>query len=148
MKMKNLLALDIATNTGWKTKTASGVWNFALKRGESYGMRVVKFKAKVREIIELDRINIVVYERPAGQHKASIMVASEMIGVLNDLCIELGIDISTYSASEIKKFATGKGNANKDLMIQSAIDLGFNPKDDNEADAIHLYRLAIDDLKL
>ena len=31
-------------------------------------------------------------------------------------------------------------------MINKAIELGYNPADDNEADAIHLYMLAKHDL--
>jgi len=141
-----ILALDIATKTGWKTETASGVWNLKPNRGESEGMRVVRFKSKVRELIELEGISLVSYERPAGMHKASIMVASEMVGVLKDLCLEKKIQLACYSANEIKKFATGKGNANKQKMIDKAIELGFNPTDDNEADAIHLYNLTFLDV--
>lgn len=141
-----ILALDIATKTGWKTETASGVWNLKPNRGESEGMRVVRFKSKVKEMIELEGINLIAYERPAGMHKSSIMVASEMVGVLKDLCIEKEVQLACYSATEIKKFATGKGNANKELMIKRAVELGFNPIDDNEADAIHLYLLAKKDL--
>ena len=136
-----ILALDIATVTGWKTETSSGTWNLKPNRGESEGMRVVRFKAKVKEMVELENISLISYERPAGLFKSSIMVASEMVGVLKLLCIEKGIDLACYSATEIKKFATGKGNANKEAMIQAAKDLGFNPSDDNEADAIHLYNL-------
>ena len=141
-----LLALDVATHTGWKTKSASGVWSLKPNRGESEGMRVVRFKAKVREMIEMEQINLIAYERPAGLHKSSIMVASEMIGVLKDLCIERNVDLCCYSASEIKKFATGKGNANKDAMVVAAKHLGFEPQDDNETDAIHLYNLVSDEL--
>jgi len=146
--MTKILALDIATKTGWRTATASGVWDLKPNRGESEGMRVVRFKSKVKEIIALEGINLVSYERPAGMHKSSIMVAAQMVGVLLDLCIELNVDVACYSANEIKKFATGKGNAGKPLMIQAAIDLGFNPKDDNEADAIHLYNLTVKDINL
>lgn len=142
----NILALDIATKTGWRTKTSSGVWDLKPNRGESEGMRVVRFKSKVKELISLENINLVAYERPAGMHKSSIMVASEMVGVLKDLCIEMNVELSCYSASEIKKFATGKGNASKELMIDAAIKKGFNPKDDNEADAIHLYNLVVSDI--
>lgn len=141
-----ILALDIATNTGWKTETSSGVWNLKPNRGESEGMRVVRFKSKVRELINLESINLVSYERVAGFHKGALIVASEMVGVLKDLCIEMDIELACYSAAEIKKFATGKGNANKEAMIKAAINLGFNPKDDNEADAIHLYNLTVKDL--
>jgi Holliday junction resolvasome RuvABC endonuclease subunit len=144
--MKGLLALDIATKTGWKTETSSGTWDLKVNRGESEGMRVVRFKSKVREMIRLENIRIVVYERAGGLHKSSIMVQSEMIGVLKDLCIEVGVELGCYSAKEIKKFATGNGNAGKPLMIKAAQELGYNVEDDNEADAIHLFLLARKDL--
>lgn len=143
-----ILALDIATKTGWKTKSASGVWDLKPNRGESTGMRVVRFKGKIKELIALEGITLVAYERPAGLHKASIMVASEMVGVLMDLCIEMGIEYASYSANEIKKFATGKGNANKEAMIKSAINKGYRPQDDNEADAIHLYEMVASEFNL
>lgn len=139
----NILALDIATKTGWKTKEASGVWDFTPKRGESIGMRVVRFKAKIREMIELVKPDLIVYELPAGLHKSSIMVASQMIGILMSECEDHNINYANESSKEIKKFATGNGNAGKPLMIKAARDLGFDPKDDNEADAIHLYNLFV-----
>lgn len=143
-----ILALDIATKTGWRTETSSGVWDFSKsKRGDSYGMRLIRFKSSIKEILDLEEIDVVVYERPAGMFKSSIIVASEMIGVLIALCEERGIQYTAYSATEIKKFATGKGNAKKQDMIDAAIELGFNPEDDNEADAIHLYNLAKKDLE-
>lgn len=142
----NILALDIATKTGWKTKTASGTWDLKPNRGESEGMRVVRFKSKVKELVSMEGITIIAYERPAGMHKASIMVASEMVGVLKDLCIEMNINLACYSAQQIKKFATGKGNAGKPEMIEAAKKLGYSPADDNEADAIHLYHLAQKDV--
>lgn len=142
----NILALDIATKTGWKTKTTSGVWNLKPNRGESEGMRVVRFKSKVKELVESEDIQLIAYERPGGLHKLSIMVESEMIGVLKDFCIEKNIQYACYSAGEIKKFATGKGNADKNAMVKRAIELGYHPQDDNEADAIHIYRLTEKDL--
>ena len=142
----NILALDIATKTGWKTKTTSGTWDLKPNRGESEGMRVVRFKSKVKELVDIEGITLIAYERPAGMHKASIMVASEMVGVLKDLCIEMNINLACYSAQQIKKFATGKGNAGKPEMIEAAKKLGYSPVDDNEADAIHLYHLAQKDV--
>lgn len=141
-----ILALDVATKTGWCTETASGTWDFKVKRGESEGMRVVRFRSRVKEMIEMEEITIVSYERVAGFHKAAIIVAAEMVGVLKLLCTELGVEIANYAATEIKKFATGKGNAKKEDMIKAAEDLGFKPGDDNEADAIHLYRLTMNDI--
>ena len=127
-------------------KTTSGTWDLKPNRGESEGMRVVRFKSKVKELVGIEGITLIAYERPAGMHKASIMVASEMVGVLKDLCIEMNINLACYSAQQIKKFATGKGNAGKPEMIEAAKKLGYSPADDNEADTIHLYHLAQKDV--
>ena len=143
----NILALDRATKTGWKTKTASGVWDLKPNRGESEGMRVVRFRSKVKEMIAMEDITLVSYERPAGFHKAALIVEAEMVGILKELCITLGVNLACYSAKEIKKFATGNGNAKKDAMVSKAKELGYNPKDDNEADAIFLYLLTEKDLR-
>ena len=145
-----LLALDIATKTGWCNEISSGVWDFTIKRGESIGMRLIRFRAKVQEMMELSKPEVIVYELPAGLFKASIMVASEMIGVLKVLCEDHKIEFAHESAKEIKKFATGNGNAGKPLMIQAAKDLnlGIDIIDDNHADAIHLYRLFISKHKI
>ena len=43
----------------------------------------------------------------------------------------------------IKKYATGKGNANKAAMIAAMQALGFQPADDNEADALALLHWAM-----
>ena len=146
-----ILALDVATKTGFKTETASGVWDFnKQKRGDSYGMRLIRFKSSVREILDLEKIDIVVYERPAGMFKSSIMVASEMVSVVIVMCEEMGLDYTAYSASEIKKFWTGKGNANKQAMIDETQKRypELVIETDDQADAIALYHLAKKDLNL
>ena len=141
-----ILALDIATKTGWKTEHASGVRNFKLKRGESSGMLLIHFRKFIDEMVKTCEITLICYERAGGRHAASIAFQSEMIGILKAYCEEHGLNLTAYSAKEIKKHATDNGNAGKPLMIKKAIELGFNPTDDNEADAIHLYRLAVESL--
>ena len=43
----------------------------------------------------------------------------------------------------IKRHVTGKGNADKDAVIAAVRTLGFEPKDDNEADALALLDWAL-----
>lgn len=145
---KKILALDVATHCGWKTETASGVWDLSPKRDESKGMRLIRFRAKLREIIQLEQINIVVFEQASGFHKNALIVEAELIGVMK-LCLEeANIDYRSYTSTNIKKFATGKGVCKKDLMIKAAQEkFGYTGNDDNEADAICLYHLALNDLK-
>lgn len=142
-----ILALDVATKTGWAVDGTSGTWDFKPRKGESVGMRTVRLKAAVREMIKLNEIDLVVYERAAGVHKNSIIVESEMIGALVCFLLEEKINYTCYSAKEIKKYATGNGNAGKLLMIKAANEkLGYTGNDDNEADALWLYQLATYDL--
>ena len=44
----------------------------------------------------------------------------------------------------IKRFITGKGNANKQAVIEAIQARGFEPADDNEADAIAILLWAED----
>lgn len=142
-----ILALDVATKTGWATEDASGVWDFSIKRDESSGMRILRFKSKLVEIFPL--INLVVFERTSGVHKAAIIVQSELHGVLKLFCEEKGIEYRAYSAKEIKSFATNKGNASKQQMIEAAKEkYGYTGNSDDEADALHIYHLAKHDLNL
>lgn len=142
----NILALDVATKCGWCTASGSGTWDFSLKRDDSGGIRIIKFIQKLKETVIDDRIDLIVFERTAGFHKSALIIQAEMHGAMKQFCHDSGIEYRAYSASEIKKFATGKGNAKKDQMIEAAIKTyGVTPGDDNEADAIHIYHLAMRD---
>lgn len=145
----NILAIDQASNCGWCTKNAYGVWDFNTRKDESSGMKMIRFRAKLKEICELEDINLIVYERVAGQHSNSIIHAAKMVGMIETFCEENEIAYKAVSASEVKKFATGKGNANKEKMIESArLKYGYEGNNDNEADAIHIYHHTIQDLNL
>lgn len=141
-----ILAIDQATKSGWCSPNGSGVWDLTPNRGESIGMRNVRFRAKLKELIELEDIEMVCYERPAGRHKSSLVVAGELISIIKLVCEDMGVEYGCYSASEIKKYATGKGNANKDAMIQSAERYGVEIIDDNHADALHLWNMVNEEI--
>lgn len=138
-----VLSLDIASTTGWCLDTGVyGTWDFRTRKDESMGMKLIRFRAKLKEIHELETLEVVIYERPAGRHANSIIHQSKLIAVLEEFCEEHGIEYRSYSATEIKKFATGKGNANKQAMIDAAAKkYGYTGDDDNEADAIHMREL-------
>lgn len=144
-----ILALDVATKTGWATDTASGVWDFKIKRDESSGMRMIRFKSKLKEILIAENINLVVFERTSGANQSAIIVQSELHGVLKMYLEELSIEYRAYSAKEIKLFATGKGNSGKPAMIAACIEkYNITPIDDNQADALHILHLTKHDLGL
>ena len=137
-----ILALDVATKCGWCTETAHGMWDLSIKKDESSGMRLIRFKSKLVEVVKLEEITLITFERTAGHHKNALIVQAELHGVLKIFCEERKIDYRAFSAKEIKSHATGNGNASKLLMIKSAQEkLGLKTEDDNEADAMWIYDL-------
>lgn len=152
--MYNMLALDISTNTGWCTEIVkghivSGVWNLTPRKNESKGMRLIKFKASLSEVCKSESINLIVFEGAVTYGKFPNHVGVELQGVLKLFCEENKIEYKSYMPTEIKKFATGKGNADKPKMVAAAQSrFGMQSNDDNEADAVCLYHLAMEDLKL
>jgi Holliday junction resolvasome RuvABC endonuclease subunit len=144
---KNLLALDLATNTGFCTRSVSGSWNLAPRKNESAGMRLIKLKASLKDICQAENIGLIVFEGAVTYGKFPNHVGVELQGVLKLFCEENAIEYKSYMPTEIKKFATGKGNAKKDQMIKAAQEkFGLTTNDDNQADAVCLYYLAKQDL--
>ena len=144
-----ILALDVATHCGYAlSRQLYGVWDLTPKRDESIGMRLIRLRSKLNEIIKSEKVNLVVFERPGGQHKGAIIVQSELQGQIKVVCEDLNIPYRGYSSQEIKKYATGKGNCGKPLMIQTAKEkLGYPGNNDNEADALWLLELAKSEYK-
>jgi len=146
-KKIRILALDVATHCGYAiSRKLYGVWDLTPKRDESIGMRLIRFRSKLNEILQMEHINLVVFERPGGQHKGAIIVQSELQGQVKVVCEDHKIEYRGYSSQEIKKYGTGKGNAGKPLMIAAAKEkLGYPGNNDNEADALWLLELAQND---
>lgn len=149
----NILALDPATNCGFAhSGGASGTWDCSVRRDESAGMRLIRFRSKLRAILESDTIDLVVFEaarNAAPKMQGALVVQATLQGVLLAWCEDNGLDYRGYSPTEIKKHATGKGNANKEAMIKAAkakwTDRAIG--DDNEADALWLLDMALSEYK-
>lgn len=144
----NILAIDPATVTGWATNDKSGTFSVKLKSYESKGIKFLRFSSYVRDLIASNDIALVVYEKPSGRHFNGLRSHANFEGVLLKLCTELGVEYKDYSASAIKKHATGKGNCKKDLMVKAAKNKWtFDIIDDNHADALWLHDLAKKDFE-
>lgn len=150
----NILALDLAARTGWAhTCGASGVWELKIRRDESGGMRLIRLRAKLKEIRESVGVDVIAYE--AARHakpgrQGSLVVQAEMQGVVKAWCLEQEPRVEFWgrSPTEIKKHATGSGIASKDRMLEAARkrwpgkDISFH----DEADACFLLDLVCKEL--
>jgi len=149
-----ILAIDPALKTGYCTDISSGVFNCKLRSNESEGMKMVKFKAHIEELITNCDIKIVVYEKPGGRNFAAIRKHSNYEGVLLRLCEKYKLEYRDYSAGEIKRYAKSeyerliglpfkKGQMNKADMVEAAITIYERDfVDDNHVDAYFLHQLA------
>ena len=139
-----IFAIDLGTKTGWALSGGgSGVWNLAPRRHESQGMRWIKFRQSLNDALQ--NLDMVAYEEVArhlGTYAAHIY--GGFLAILQEMCEERKIDFVGVPVGTIKKFATGKGNASKEMMIWAACDIVKHPgiTDDNEADAICLLAYA------
>lgn len=144
-----ILALDPATKCGWAHSLGpSGVWDCSIRPDESDGMRVLRLAGKIRDVHRMLGIDLIAYERATsvpGRARATI-THSELQGAIKLLAEELSYTYRGYSAGEIKKHATGKGNCGKAAMVEAAKKRGWEVEDDNHADALFLLDLAQSDL--
>lgn len=148
-----ILALDPATKCGFAHSCGiSGTWDLTPKRDESAGMRLFRLRGKLNEIRDAAGIDVLVFEaaRNAGpKMQGALVVQSELQGVIKLWCEDSGVDYRGYSPTEVKKHATGKGNAGKELMVKAAHAKWpeLTIADDNQADALWILDLASSELK-
>ena len=146
-----ILALDLGTTTGWAIRDfdgliTSGTASFKPGRYDGGGMRYLRF---TNWLTELDRlsgpISTIWYEevrRHAGTDAAHVY--GGLMASLTSWGELRGVPYQGVPVGTIKKHASGKGNANKQAMIDAARKRGFNPADDNEADAIAILLWALE----
>ena len=150
-----ILALDCATKTGWaiceRGKIGeSGVQEFALQRGESNGMRFLRFTRWLAGMADPAcvppplRIDLIAFEAAHHRGGAATEICVGMTTRAQELAANIKAECLPVHTGRLKKWATGNGAASKDAMIREASkrwdDWGVeNPiLDDNHADAILL----------
>ena len=140
---RHLLALDPATKFGWAVdRDVYGVWDLTVRKDQSIGFKLLRFRAMLNEACQLHGVTVIGYEKPGGRNYRALVLHSKLVGEIEKYCEENDIEYRGYSAGEIKKFATGKGNSGKPAMIAAAQEkLGYTGEDDNEADALWILEL-------
>lgn len=138
-----MLALDLATSTGWAIDGASGTWDLAPGRGESPGMRFVRLRAKLNWVLTAyPFLRLVVIEQAHHRGGAATAICAGLAAIVQEWCAVHELNHAAVHTATLKKHATGRGNAKKHEMIAAARERGWNPVDDNEADALWLLDYA------
>jgi hypothetical protein len=146
-----VLALDLGTTTGWALRLAggmvhSGTVSFRSSRFDGGGMRFLRFRGWLdRVLADAGGIDVIYFEevrRHLGTDAAHLY--GGFLATLGAWCEERGIAYEGVPVGSIKRHATGKGNADKQAVIEAVRARGFHPEDDNEADAIAVLLWAIE----
>jgi Holliday junction resolvasome RuvABC endonuclease subunit len=144
-----IIALDLGTNTGWATNLTgsveSGVQTFDIKRGESPGMRYVRFNRWLEELAE-EGPDLIIFEQAHNRGGAATELLNGMATRVLELCAKRGVQHTSIHSQSLKKWATGSGNAKKPEMISAIKKTYPLVEDDNEADALHMLNYAVSEL--
>lgn len=151
--MTTILALDLGTNTGWALLQPINPWNYQVTSGTisfkndrfaGGGMPYLRFGKWLNEIKQLSNEITAVYFEEVRRHLGvdAAHAYGGFMATLTAWCEDNNIPYQGVSVGTIKQYATGKGNANKQAVINAIKAKGYNPKDDNEADALALMEYA------
>jgi Holliday junction resolvasome RuvABC endonuclease subunit len=140
-----MLALDLGQKTGWAVRCrdgsiCSGTERLKPNARQSAGDVLHWFRYWLQGLHKtFDQFDVVLFESVAA-HKGAAAAHwfGAFWGVLNLWCYERGLIPEGVSVTQIKKDATGRGNASKEEVVDAMRSLGFDPGDDNEADALAL----------
>jgi hypothetical protein len=147
----SILALDLGSTTGWalrndRCRILHGKAAFRPTRFEGGGMRYLRFERwldETRKIVGgIDAVYFEEVRRHAGTDAAHVF--GGFLATLSAWCEAQGIPYSGVPVGTWKRHVCGKGNADKQAVIAAIRERGFEPADDNEADAIAILLWAID----
>jgi hypothetical protein len=160
--LMRILSLDLGTKTGWAlwdgARMESGVQDFTKQRGESNGMLFLKFNRWLAAmppdsyvmdgIRPQDKFDLIVFEQAHHRGGAATEIAVGLMTRVLEFCARYGIEHTSVHSASLKKFATGRGNADKDEMIErlrrrGLVHLDYIPGND-EADALWLLIYALE----
>ena len=109
-------------------------------------MRYLRFGEWLDQTLDvtggIDAVYFEEVRRHAGTDAAHVQ--GGLLATLTAWCEEHGIPHGGVPVGTIKRFATGKGNADKAATIAAMRGRGFDPADDNVVDAIALLLWALE----
>lgn len=153
----NILALDLSlTSTGWAAHypgtpgewlpwSASGTLDPGSRRGYD---RLDWIRGAVLELAArgpgADLVVIEGYAFGSPRQSYSREIA-ELGGIIRMALRDLGYRWVDVPPASLKKYAAGKGNAGKELVLVEAVKrLGYGGSSNDEADALWLLEMALD----
>src|SRR5215467_8863426 len=152
--LSRVVCVDCGTRTGWAVglpdgSVESGFQEFDVRRGESPGMRFLRFRIWLTQVCEDIAPEVLVFEQAHHRGGSATEVGVGLATRVVEVAASLGIEHKAVQASALKQFATGDGGAGKPQMVAAAVALyphfaerAVVAQDDNEADALLMLQWA------
>jgi hypothetical protein len=140
----NVLSLDLGIHTGWALmengQLESGTQVFDIQRGESPGMRWIRFSRWLATMAlhpsGEPRVKLIAYEQTHHRGGAATHLGENFVGRIEEFCAAHGIEHAGVHTATLKKFTTGNGHAKKWEMLAAVSEKWKKVTDEDEADAI------------
>ena len=147
-----ILALDLATNTGWCVGAPGGVPVLGTEKlpstADDVGAFISAYNRWLLQTLCDTAPALVIYEQPSIFSKTTPATVIKLNGLAShtELVCHDHVPRLKYrqvNPSRLKKFWTGNGRAEKSDMVAMARRYGFAVTDDNQADAVSAWCYAV-----
>lgn len=141
-----ILGFDLATCTGHchgEADECPTLGHFILpKTGPDVGAFLEAAEDRLTGLIMAITPGVVCFESPILPQATSLATTRKLhglAGMLELVCRRANVECVEVMPSIVKKVLTGRGNAKKPEMIAAARAMGFDPKVEDEADALGVW---------
>lgn len=138
-------------STGHEPAIGSGTWDLRVRTGEGGGMRYLRLRALLRTLLADTRPVAVGYEL-VRRHEGTVaaQVYGGLVAIVTSVCEEIGVPYHPVNVADVKRKATGKGNAGKPAMLDAAQARwpAARVATPDEADALWIAECVVDLLDL
>lgn len=140
--MSDVLGLDLSlTATGWATADGHGI---ITSRGRGIERcREIAYLV-IEEVSAVGATLVAVEGYAFSARNSQAHALGELGGIVRDRLLSYGVPWVDVPPAVVKKWATGKGNAPKGLVLVEAVKrLGYTGSDHNVADALWLREVGL-----
>lgn len=120
-----ILGIDPGSACGWALVRmpgyhvlGRGVWTLKQSRYEGAGMKFLRLRAILVDVLAIEEVNLVAIEE-VRRHKGvdAAHIYGGILAAIQVVCEERDVDYAAVPVGTWKKIATGKGNASKELVM-------------------------------
>lgn len=137
-----VLALDIATKTGWSLPHKSGTFDMKaeLEATRDWGRITYLFHGWLADMLGEYQPDLVAIESPVLRGSSTVLLVG-LCQTAHSVAYSHQIPRTERTPQAIKKHVTGHHVATKDKMVEAVRALGHEPQTNDAADAIALRLL-------